>query len=265
MFPWDVYTSRLILVATMFNLFDENCLWIANLFSILLTEGDCESPAPPLMQLESETERNGFIITSTFVDLKKYIFYHLVGEEFAPCLNTFKMTKDKNLKIWIHCQKSLFEAHVEKSRHVGRGGGQRGAADDCSSDVATIRRRMALAAAAWAGLKFVNFLASEIFSGEKDSWIRIKGGQRCCCFNFGPWQSWVDEEMTTDVSDGPAFARFDGWHWKRLSLCLKRPSFYCLIHFYKRCVSSLAQMGRSPWVRSGWVSVLSVTTFFIQG
>ena len=29
-------------------------------------------------------------------------------------------------------------------------------------------------------------------------------------------------------------------------LCLKRPSFYCLIHFYKRCVSSLAQMGRSP-------------------
>ena len=48
-------------------------------------------------------------------------------------------------------------------------------------------------------------------------------------------------------------------------LCLKRPSFYCLIHFYKRCVSSLALMGRSPWVRSGWVSVLSVTTFFIQG
>ena len=98
MFPWDVYTSRLILVATMFNLFDENCLWIENLFSILLTEGDCESPAPPLMQLESETERNGFIITSTFVDLKKYIFYHLVGEEFPPCLNTFKMTKDKKPK-----------------------------------------------------------------------------------------------------------------------------------------------------------------------
>ena len=48
-------------------------------------------------------------------------------------------------------------------------------------------------------------------------------------------------------------------------LCLKRPSFFCLIHFYKRCVSSLTLMGRSPWVRSGWVSVLSVTTFFIQG
>ena len=73
-FLWDVYTRRLILVATMFNLFDENCLWIENLFSILLTEGDCESPAPPLMQLESETERNGFIITSTFVDLKKIYF-----------------------------------------------------------------------------------------------------------------------------------------------------------------------------------------------
>ena len=38
--------------------------------------------------------------------------------------------------------------------------------------------------------------------------------------------------------------------------CLKRPSLYCLIHFYKRCVSALAQIGRSPWVRSGWVSVL---------
>ena len=71
--------------------------------------------------------------------------------------------------------------------------------------------------------------------------------------------------MTLDVSDGPALARFDGCHWMRLSLCLKRPSFYCLIHFYKRCVSSPAQMGRSPWVRLGWESVLSVTTFFIQG
>ena len=39
-------------------------------------------------------------------------------------------------------------------------------------------------------------------------------------------------------------------------LCLKRPSLYCLIHFYKRCVSALALIGRSPWVRSGWVSVL---------
>ena len=121
------------------------------------------------------------------------------------------------------------------------------------------------ATAAWAGLKIVNFLASEIFSVTKYSWIRIIRGHKCRCFNFGLWQSWMDEEMTTDVSDGPAFARFDGWHWKRLRLCLKRPSFYCLIHFYKRCVSSLAPMGRSPWVRSGWVSVLSVTTFFIQG
>ena len=48
-----------------------------------------------------------------------------------------------------------------------------------------------------------------------------------------------------------SFGSFDGYCWRRLSLCLKRPSFYCLIHFYKRCVSSLAQM--------------SVTTFFIQG
>ena len=33
--------------------------------------------------------------------------------------------------------------------------------------------------------------------------------------------------------------------------CLKRPSFYCLIHFYKRCVSSLTLMGRSPRACSG--------------
>ena len=254
--------ASLILAATMFNLCDENCLSVENSFLILLKEGNWEWPEPPLMPLESETERNGLVITSTFVDLKTMNFYHLVGKVSALCLNTFKMTKDKNIKIWIHCQRSLFE---EKFRHAGRGGGQGGAPDDCSSDVALGCRRMALATAAWAGLKIVNFLASEIFSGTKYSWVRIIGGQKCCCFNFGPWQSWMDEEMTTDVSDGPDFACFDGWHWKRLSLCLKRPSFYCLIHFYKRCVSSLAQMGRSPWVRSGWVSVLSVTTFFIQG
>ena len=90
-----------------------------------------------------------------------------------------------------------------------------------------------------------NLLISRYF------WIRVIGGQQCCCFNFGSWQGRLDEEMTLDVSDGPALARFDGGHWTRLSLCLKRPSFYCLIHFYKRCVSSLAHM--------------SVTIFFIQG
>ena len=31
--------------------------------------------------------------------------------------------------------------------------------------------------------------------------------------------------------------------------CLKRPSLYCLIHFYKRCVSALALTGRSPEFR----------------
>ena len=75
----------------------------------------------------------------------------------------------------------------------------------------------------------------------------------------------VDVLRAADVSDGPDYSRLVSWSERRMDLCLKRPSFYCLIHFYKRCVSSLAQMGRSPWVRSGWVSVLSVTTFFIQG
>ena len=180
-------------------------------------------------------------------------------------LNTFKMTEDKSIKIWIHGQRSLSEAHVEKSRHAGRDGGQVGAADDRSSSVAAFCRRMALETVTRPGLKIVHFLASAIFSGTKYSWIRVIGGQQGCCYNFGPWDSWMDEKMTLDVSDGPALARFDGWHPKTSTLCLKRPSFYCLIHFYKRCVSSLAQMGRSPWVRSGWVSVLSVTTFFIQG
>ena len=41
---------------------------------------------------------------------------------------------------------------------------------------------------------------------------------------------------TTLVIDGHVFAHFDGWNWVGLSLCLERPSFYCLIHFYKRCV-----------------------------
>ena len=164
------------------------------------------------MPLESETEINELVISSTFVDLKTMNFYHLVGKVSALRLHTFKMTKDKNLKILIHCQRSLFEAQAEKSRHAGRGGGEGGAADDCSSDVAVGCRRMALATAAWVGLKIVNFLASEISSGKKYSWVRIIGGQKCFCFNFGPWQSWMDEEMTTDVSDGPNFARFDGWH-----------------------------------------------------
>ena len=211
MFLWDVYTSRLILVATMFNLCDENCLWVENLFSILLTEGDWESPAPPLMQLESETERSGFIITSTFVDLKIMNFHHLVGKVFALCLNTFKMTKDKKLKDLNPLPKvSIWgprgEVSACRERRRTSGGSRRlliwGSAG---------RRRMALETVTWAGLKIVHFLASAIFSGTKCSWMQVIGGQQCCCFSFGPWQSGMDEKMTTDVSDGPALARFDGW------------------------------------------------------
>lgn len=99
---------------------------------------------------------------------------------------------------------------MEKSRHAGRDGGQVGAADDCSSDVAAVRRRMALETVTRAGLKIVHFLASAIFSWTKYSWIQVIGGQQCCCFNFGSRQSWMDERMTLDVSDGPALARFDG-------------------------------------------------------
>ena len=56
---------------------------------------------------------------------------------------------------------------MEKSRHAGRDGGQGGAADDCSSDVAAGRRRMALGTVNRAALSifwpqssnFVYFLA----------------------------------------------------------------------------------------------------------
>ena len=125
-------------------------------------------------------------------------------------------------------------AFEEKSQHVVRDGGHGGAAGGCSSDVAVGRRRMALATSTLENLIFFHFLASAISSGPKYSWIRVIVGQQCCCFNFGSFWGRLDEEMTLDVSDGPALARFDGWHRVRLSLCLKRPSFYCLIHFYQR-------------------------------
>ena len=41
-----------VLVAATFNLFDEDCIQVENLFSILLKEGVWLSPAPPLMLLE---------------------------------------------------------------------------------------------------------------------------------------------------------------------------------------------------------------------
>ena len=70
----------------MFTLWDENWLWVENLFLILLKEGDRGSPAPPLMPQESETERNGFIITSYFVDLKTMKSYYLLAmySHFSP-------------------------------------------------------------------------------------------------------------------------------------------------------------------------------------
>ena len=70
----------------MLTLWYENWLWVENLFLILLKEGDRESPAPPLMPQESETERNGFIITSYFVDLKTIKYFYLLAmySHFSP-------------------------------------------------------------------------------------------------------------------------------------------------------------------------------------
>ena len=78
-----------IFVATVSYLCDdENCPWVDNLFLILLKEGDRESPAPPLMPLESETERNGFIIATSFVDLKTMHSYYPPRKIFALYTST---------------------------------------------------------------------------------------------------------------------------------------------------------------------------------
>ena len=46
----------------------------------------------------------------------------------------------------------------------------------------------------------------------------------------------MDVLRAANVSDGPDYSRLVSWSERRMDLCLKRPSFYCLIHFYKRCV-----------------------------
>ena len=94
------------------------------------------------------------------------------------------MSWRKNTIFCFHLTKG-FGCSLEKSRHAGRDGGHGGAADDCSSDVAAGRRRMALETVTRASLKIVHFWASANSSGTKYFWIRVIGGQKCCCFNFG--------------------------------------------------------------------------------
>ena len=77
---------------------------------------------------------------------------------------------------------------------------------------------------------WVNMTVNKTFTTLSKKWLNI----------------FVDEKTAADVSDGPAYSGSDGSRRRNSILCLKRPSFYCLIHFYKRCVSSLAPMGRSP-------------------
>ena len=193
----------------MFNLWIKNCLFVENLFLILLKEGDGESAAPPLMPSESETKRNGFIITSSFVDLKTMNSYRLPGKYLHLTPQRFQKYKTKNLNFWNPLSKvSIWGPRGEvsarrKRRRTWRGSGR--LLIWCCS------RRMALVTVTRAGLKIVHFLASAISSGGKYFWMRVIGGQKCCCFNFGSRQGRLDEEMTPDVSDGPALARFDGW------------------------------------------------------
>ena len=58
---------------------------------------------------------------------------------------------------------------------------------------------------------------------------------------FNPIWCLVDVLRAAVVSDGPAYSGLVSSCEGRLDLCLKRPSFYCLIHFYEKCVSSLAR------------------------
>ena len=153
----------------------------------------------------------------------------------------FNASAVRDHEKWIHHHHQFF-CWFENNEFSSSPGnrGQGGAADNCTSDVAAGHRRMALATVAWSSLKIFHFLTSETFSGTKYYWMSIIGGHQCSCFNFWSWQGWLDEEMALDVSDGPAYSGLVSWSQRRLDLCLKRPSFNCLIHFYKRCVSSLA-------------------------
>ena len=136
---------------------------------------------------------------------------------------------------------------------------------DCCSSVAAICRQVELAAGRRSRTLFSCFIRSW-FIQDSLNWLKA--------FTLVIW--WSVEKMQAAVllpvvlpawcaSKAPTFPKLVRCGEGPGYLCLKRPSFFCLIHFYKRCVSSLALMGRSPWVRSGWVSVLSVTIFFIQG
>ena len=82
---WNIY--RYTICVDFVDVVQQECVKNYKiLFLILLKEGDRESPAPPLMPQESETERNGFINTSYFVDLKTMKSYYLLAmySHFSP-------------------------------------------------------------------------------------------------------------------------------------------------------------------------------------
>ena len=246
----DVYKTGLLwFFKTMLSLWYENWIWVENLFLILLKEGDRESPAPPLMPQESETERNGFIITSYFVDLKTIKYFYLLAmySHFSP--PNFQNYNRQNPKVSNPLSKvSIWGPHGEilacRERRRTRRGSRRLLIRCCSrppSDGAGNSHLSMPQNSPFPGIS--NLLRQKIFLDAAH--------RRPVVLLFQFWILMLDEETTLDVSDGPAYSGFVTWSERRLDLCLKRPSFYCLIHFYKRCVSSLAHM--------------SVTTFFIQG
>ena len=161
----------------MISLCDENYLWVEKLILNQTQSGRLGVTSAPLMLLE--TERNGFIFTNYFVDLKTMNSCNLRVKVFPVSLHTFRMVETKIHLIHNDCQRSLSEARVEKSRHAGRDGRQGGAADDRSTDVAACHRRMALTTVTGAGVKIVHFLATSIFLGTRNCWIRIIGDQQC--------------------------------------------------------------------------------------
>ena len=102
-----------------------------------------------------------------FVDLKTMNSYYLLWKYFYFAPRHFQNYKR---------QESWFKNPLPKVSIWGPRG-----------EVAACCRRMALVTVTRASLKIVHFLAPANPQGQNIFWIRVIGGQKCWCFNFGFW------------------------------------------------------------------------------
>ena len=152
-----------------------------------------------------ETGRIGLIDTSFFCSFENnWVIASNVESIKSICTLPEKIKqKNKSLKFWIRCQRSLSVAHVENSRHAR----ERRRAGRGSTRLLMMLRPPAVG---WRwqqsprqASRLSVFLASEIFWGQRNFWIRITAGQKCCSSNFGPWLRRPNVLTTINVSDGP--------------------------------------------------------------